>query len=190
MVNLRSKTPPEWVAAVLEDFDTFLLDHAACEKKASAMALTFVARYPDREAIIDPMIQLAREELTHFHRVYKLMSARGLRFQADVKDPYLKVLLPQTRQGRDAEFIDRLLMAAVVEARGCERFAQLAEALEDPELHEFYEEIARSESRHAELFIELAEVYFPTEEIQERLDFWLEQEALAIESIPPRAALH
>ncbi|MEE2751173.1 MAG: tRNA-(ms[2]io[6]A)-hydroxylase [Myxococcota bacterium] len=190
MLELHTRSSDEWIAAVLGNFDAFLLDHAACEKKASAMALTFVARYPDREAIIDPMIQLAREELTHFHRVYKLMSARGLRFQADEKDPYLKALIPQTRQGRDPEFMDRLLMAAVVEARGCERFGLLAKALNDPELHEFYDEIARSESRHASLFTDLAAVYFPTDEIQDRLEFWLKQEAIAIASIPPRPALH
>lgn len=190
MLELHTSTSDDWVEAVLGDFDAFLLDHAACEKKASAMALTFVARYPDREAIIDPMIQLAREELTHFHRVYKLMEARGLKFGPDAKDPYLNALLPRIQGGRDAEFMDRLLMAGVVEARGCERFARLAEALEDPELHEFYDEIARSESRHALLFVELAEVYFPAELVQQRTAFWLEAEAEAISAIAPRPALH
>ncbi len=80
MLALRSPTPDAWVQAVLADLDTFLLDHAACERKASAMALRFVVRYPDRDAILEPMIQLAREELTHFYRVFKILQDRGLRF--------------------------------------------------------------------------------------------------------------
>ena len=122
MFELQIPSSAEWTAAVLADFDTFLLDHAANERKASSMAMTFVLRYPDRDAILEPLIQLAREELTHFHRVFKLMQARGLRFERDQKDPYMKQMLAQVRHGRDEEFLDRLVMAAVVEARGCERF--------------------------------------------------------------------
>ena len=179
-----------WVSAVMRDFDAFLLDHAANERKASAMAMTFVLRYPDRDAILEPMIQLAREELTHFHRVFKLMQSRGLRFERDQKDPYMKCLLSQLEGGRDAEFLDRLLMAGVVEARGHERFTAVAEALEDPELGAFYAEIAQSEARHCELFVELALVYFSKAQVQDRVAYWIERDAWAMASIPVRAALH
>ena len=93
--SLLSTTPDSWIQAVLGDFDAFLLDHAACERKASAMAMTFLVRYPDRDAILEPMILLAREELAHFHAVFKLLQARGLHFVSDSKDPYLNALLPQ-----------------------------------------------------------------------------------------------
>ena len=83
MFDSLPSTSQAWVDAVLADFDSFLLDHAACERKASAMAMTFVLRYPDRDAILDPMIQLAREELTHFHRVFRICRDRGLRFSKD-----------------------------------------------------------------------------------------------------------
>ncbi|MDE0882674.1 MAG: tRNA-(ms[2]io[6]A)-hydroxylase, partial [Myxococcota bacterium] len=73
------KTDAAWVKTVLADFDAFLLDHAACERKASAMAMTFVVRYPDRDAILDPMIRLAKEELSHFHQVFGICQQRGLR---------------------------------------------------------------------------------------------------------------
>jgi len=190
MLKLRIETSDKWVEAVLGDFDAFLLDHAACERKASAMAMTFVVRYPDRDAILEPMIQLAREELAHFHRVFRWIQARGLCFQKDSKDPYMKSLLPYIQGGRDAEFIDRLIMAGVVEARGHERFSKIAEALEEGDLKAFYQDIAQSEARHADLFVELARIYAPEEEIVERVDFWLAKDAEAIASIPPRPALH
>jgi len=190
MFTLRCSSSSAWVEAVLADFDAFLLDHAANERKASAMALNFVVRYPDRDAILEPMIQLAREELTHFHRVFKLMEGRGLRFERDQKDPYMKLLRSQVHGGRDEGFLDRLLMAGVVEARGCDRFAAVAAAVEDPDLRDFYTEIAQSESRHRDLFVELAGVYFSPVQVSERLAFWIEQDARALAAIPVRAALH
>ncbi len=189
-MELLAPSSQDWLDAVMADFDSFLLDHAACERKASAMAMTFVVRYPDRDPLLDPMINLAREELTHFHRVFRFLRKRGLIFQKDERDPYLHLLLKQTRRGREEELMDRLLLAAVVEARGHERFALIAETLEAGELKVFYEEIARSEARHADLFVELAEELFPREEVHARLAFWLEAEVQAIGAIPPRPALH
>jgi tRNA-(ms[2]io[6]A)-hydroxylase len=190
MIDLHIKTAPQWVETVLGDFDTFLLDHAACERKASAMAMTFVVRYPDRDQIHEPMIVLAREELTHFHRVFRLCKERGLRFSGDQKDPYVNALLKLTRHGRDEEFVDRLVMAGVVEARGHERFGHIAHALTPGALKDFYEEITQSEARHAEIFIELAQRYAGSETVQSRLSFFLEQEASIVATLPARAALH
>lgn len=190
MIELHINTGPEWVQVVLSDFDTFLLDHAACERKASAMAMTFVVRYPDRDKIHEPMIVLAREELAHFHRVFRLCTDRGLRFSGDQKDPYVNALLKLTRHGRDDEFVDRLVMAGVVEARGHERFGHIAEALQPGPLKAFYEEITLSEARHAEVFIELAKEYGETDEVHSRLAFFLEQEAIIVAGLPARPALH
>ena len=154
------------------------------------MALTFVVRYPDRDPLLDPMINLAREELAHFHRVFKLLRARGLEFRKDERDPYVNALLRQTRRGREEELMDRLLLAGVVEARGNERFQRIADALVDEELKQFYDEIARSEARHATLFVDLAVALFPREDVEPRLEFWLDREAEAIAQVPPRPALH
>lgn len=190
MISLRLPSSPDWVTAVIADFDTFLLDHAANERKASSMAMTFVVRYPDRDAILEPMIQLAREELTHFHRVFKIMQTRGLHFKRDQKDHYMKQMIAQVQRGREEEFLDRLLMAAVVEARGCERFTTLSKALHDPELKHFYTEIAQSEDRHHALFTDLAAIYFSTEDIAQRLEFWVENDARILGSLPVRPILH
>lgn len=190
MQSRLTKTDRAWVDAVLADFDAFLLDHAACERKASAMAMTFVVRYPDRDAILDPMIRLAKEELAHFHQVFGICQKRGLRFSRDSKDPYVNALLKSVRRGRDIELLDRLVMAGVVEARGHERFACLADALPPGEMKNFYKGIAQSEARHANLFVTLAEQYFDKETVEERVAFFIEKEAEAIAAIPPRPALH
>ena len=183
-------TPRAWVDAVLADFDAFLLDHAACERKASAMAMTFVVRYPDRDAILEPMIRLAKEELGHFHQVFRICRDRGLRFTRDRKDPYVNALLAHVRQGRDIELLDRLVMAGVVEARGHERFGRLADALPPGEMRDFYIQITESEARHSELFFDLAKTCFSEEQVEARIDFFLREEARAIAAIPPRPALH
>ena len=190
MQRRLTTTEDAWVEAVLADFDAFLLDHAACERKASAMAMTFVVRYPDRQAILDPMIRLAKEELGHFHQVFGICQERGLRFTRDSKDPYVNALLREVRQGRDIEFLDRLVMAGVVEARGHERFGRLAEALPAGDLKDFYVAITESEALHSGLFVSLAKNYFDEGVVEERVAFFLEKEAEIIAAIPPRPALH
>ena len=190
MVTLQISTSPTWTEAVLGDFNAFLLDHAACERKASAMAMTFVVRYPDRDQIHEPMIQLAREELAHFHRVFRLCKERGLRFSGDQKDPYVNRMIKLIRSGREEEFVDRLIMAGVVEARGHERFGLIASALPMGSLQRFYQEITDSEARHADLFVQLAAHYASDEHIQERLAFFQESEAEIVADLQPRPALH
>lgn len=192
MSPLRLKTPtsPGWVETVLGDFDAFLLDHAACERKASATALTFVSHYPDRKELVNAMIDLAREELEHFHQVYRRLADRGLVLAADTKDPYVNRLAREFRKGSEAYFLDRLLVAGIVEARGCERFGLVAEALPSGPLKDFYREIANSEARHRGLFVRLARVYFEEEEVAARLEELLEAEAQVIQSLPFRPAVH
>lgn len=166
------------------------MDHAACERKAAATGMAFVVRYPDRPHLLGPLIAFAREELEHFHRVYELIEARGLRLQPDVPDPYLAALRPHVRVGRDERLLDRLLLAGVVEARGCERFGLLAERLEPGELKTFYEELTRAEARHHGLFLRLARRTFPAEEVDARLEAWLDIEAEAMLGLERRPALH
>jgi tRNA-(ms[2]io[6]A)-hydroxylase len=150
----------------VSDFDAFLLDHAACERKASASALAFVAHYPDRPELVAECIARAREELEHFQRVAEWVSRRGLVLAPDRKDPYMLALARGFRKGSDAYFLDRLLTAAVPEAPGCERFGLVAAGLSGAavetqgDLKDFYRELARAEVRHQELYIELARRYF------------------------------
>lgn len=190
MLRLRLATPESWLPTILRDLDTFLLDHAACERKASAMAMSMVAHYPDRDELVREMCDLALEELEHFRQVVHLLQERGLHLGPDGKDPYVGALLRHVRKGAGEYFLDRLLVAGVVEARGCERFGLVAEGLPPGPLKTFYEDITRAEARHHGLFVRLARVYFPDEVVDTRLDQWLETEAEIIRTLPIRVALH
>lgn len=190
MFKLIAKTSPEWTQTVLDNFDQFLVDHAACEKKASGMAMTFVAHYPDRKELVDAMVELAVEELVHFKEVYKIMSDRGIRFTKDEKDPYINQFFKAMRKGSDLYFMDRLLIASIVEARGHERFGLVAEALEEGPIKRFYKAITQSEGRHYELFIRLANLYHDSEEVKIRLNELLEFEAEIVNGLVLRPALH
>jgi len=194
MFELRIATADRWVTVVLDDFDDFLLDHAACERKASANAISLVTHYPDRRDLVRLMIELAREELHHFQQVHRLIEDRGLMLGRDRKDPYLNAMLKQIRRGREEYFLDRLLIAGIAEARGCERFglisAALAKRCAGSELATFYANLSESEARHRELFVDLAEVYFDRGAVGARLSALLDEEARIVSKLPIAAALH
>ena len=194
MLELRVATADPWVAVVLDSFDDFLLDHAACERKASANALSLVTHYPDRQELVRLMIELAREELHHFQQVHQLVEDRGLLLTRDRKDPYLNALLKRIRRGREDYFLDRLLVAGIAEARGCERFGLIAAALKkrgaDSELAAFYANLSESEARHRNVFVDLAELYFDRDTVDNRLSEWLDEEARIVSELPITAALH
>lgn len=187
---LLSKTKQSWLTCVLDHFDDFLLDHAANERKASAVAMSMVAHYPDRTRLVLEMTDLALEELNHFRRVVHLIEKRGLQLAADQKDPYVGALRRCHRRGKRDYFLDRLLSAAVIEARGTERFGCLATAISDPELARFYDTLARSEATHTQLFLDLATEYFTPDEVTDRWSFWLDQEAELFSQLPILPRLH
>ncbi len=187
---LRISTPDGWLQRVTSDFNSFLVDHAACERKASATALTLVSHYPDRGNLVSAMIQLAREELEHFQRVYQHIAARGLRLGSDLKDPYILKLRDQIRRGSAFYLMDRLLVAGVVEARGCERFGIVADALLPGPLKELYRALTQSEAHHHQLFLALARQYFEPSEVAARLDYLLDAEAAIVDQLPVRPNLH
>lgn len=187
---LRLATPPAWTETVLADFDSFLLDHAAAEKKASGMAISMLSHYPDKVELVAAMADLAVEELTHYREVVKWIHRRGLHTAADEKDPYVLAFRDCIRQGREAYLLDRLLTASIIEARGAERFGLVAEALEPGPLKKFYQSIARSEERHFELFLDLARQYIDHATVGARWDELLDAEAGIVATLPLRAALH
>ena len=188
-MRLLSPTPPEWIAAVLADFDGFLLDHAACERKASGTAMAFVSHYPDRPEIVAACSELAVEELGHFRDVVTLLARRGLALKPDGRDPYVRRLAREFRGGSDAYLLDRLLVASIIEARGCERLAIVAREHPQEDIREFYRVLARSEARHQDLYADLARRLFGAEAVEPRLDELLEAEARIIRELPVRAAL-
>lgn len=188
--TLKYATPQAWIDAVLNDFDAFLIDHAAAEKKASGMAVSMLSHYPDKAKLVEAMSDLAIEEMVHFRDVVKLIHQRGLMLAADTKDEYINAFRQLMRKGTDVYFLDRLLVGSIVEARGCERFGLIAEALPAGDLKKFYLAITESERRHDDLFLTLAYEYFQPEQIEPRLQELLNAEADIIKTLPILAQLH
>ena len=194
-INLRGlrdldKTQYPWVEVVLADFNTFLSDHASAEKKASGMALSMASHYPDRPDILIAMTDLAIEELAHYKQVINLILKRGLIPQSDRKDTYVAELNRKARKGRDEFLLDRLLIAALIERRGAERFELIAHHLEDAQLSNFYRNLAKSEARHWVLFVNLASGNFPEGEIVSRFNELSEFEHDILSGLPISARLH
>jgi len=190
--DLYVKSSQEWLDAVMNDFDSFLQDHADCERKASAMAMSLIAKYPDREVIMKPLIALAIEELEHFDQVISLMQEREISLPAKMeKDFYVTELIKLTHGGTpESRFLDRLLLGSVIECRGWERFKMVSEALENTELKKFYKNLWTSEAKHGNLFVELALNYFEKEKVYKRLHELIAAEENILIALPVRAALH
>ena len=189
-IDLAAPTDPRWIAAVLENFDQFLADHANCERKASAMAMGMVVKYPDRERIIPGLIDVTREELEHFADVQKIMAARGVPLARDVPDPYVAALMQLARHGRDDRFVDRMLIASVVECRGAERFGLVAANVRDANLSTFYARLRNGELKHGHVFVDFALRYVDADIVYARLQDFVAAEAEILRTLPFRPALH
>jgi tRNA 2-(methylsulfanyl)-N6-isopentenyladenosine37 hydroxylase len=189
-IDLLVATHPDWVKVVLADFDAFIQDHANCERKASALAMSLVVKYPDRTRIVPALIALAQEELEHFRQVHALMMSRGLALVKDTQDPYVNRLAACMRHGREARFIDRLLVSSLIECRGAERFQIIADALRDAELKAFYTSLAKAEIKHGHQFVDMALKYANADSTRARLEDLAEQEAAIVQGLEWRASLH
>ncbi|MEZ4883521.1 MAG: tRNA-(ms[2]io[6]A)-hydroxylase [Chitinophagales bacterium] len=190
-LDLACQSKPEWIEAVMNDFSSFLQDHADCERKASSMAMSFVAKYPDRVEIIPELIATAVEELEHFQQVYELMEKRGIQLAHQIKgDSYVQELVKFCRHGKDDRLMDRLLLASVVETRGAERFKMVSDAQDDPEMHRFYKILWASEAKHGHIFVKMALNYYDKDVVYKRLEEFVEKEAQVINGLEIRAALH
>jgi tRNA 2-(methylsulfanyl)-N6-isopentenyladenosine37 hydroxylase len=190
MFDLRADTDQSWLETVRADLGAFLADHAACERKASATALSFVVRYPDRTELVESMIQVAQEELDHFAQVAAIIHGRGERLRKDVKDPYVNALLKLVRGPSEERLLDRLLLFGIMEGRGCERFGILSRGLDDPALRDFYAELVLSEARHHAAFHHLVRLYCPEEVWRPRMAELLDAEAEILRGLALRPALH
>ena len=190
LIPALAPSPPQWIETVLGDFETFIQDHASAEKKASGMALNVAAHYPDKPRLLQAMADLAVEELSHYREVIRIMLERGIKPCADVKDPYIHRLNGAIRRGTENFLLDRLLIGAVVERRGAERFALVADHIADAGLGRFYRSIATSEERHWHLFVTLALEHCAAQLVTPRLLELAELEAHLVQELPVRAALH
>ncbi len=190
MLVLKTATDAAWAPLALSRPERLLRDHAHCEKKAAATALSLLAAYPERAALLVPLVRLAQEEMQHFFRVLAELSRRGLTLDRDGGDPYAAALLALARAPREERLLDRLLISAIIEARSCERFRLLGDAAEDPGLARLYRGLFAAEARHQVLFTDLAGTLFGPAPAENRLATLLDAEAAVLDRLPLRAAIH
>ena len=185
---LQCETPNAWIETALTQLDTLLIDHANCEKKAAATALSLMFRYEARTELLFKMSRLAREELRHFEQVLDIMRRRNIDYIYLPAGRYAEGLRRHVRKDEPARLVDTLVVGAFIEARSCERFEKIAPFL-DEELGGFYRSLLRSESRHFQDYLGLAERY-AREPIRERIAFFAEREAALITDPDPELRFH
>ena len=185
---LNCATPKAWIEEAIKDLPTLIIDHANCEKKAASTALNLMYRYIDRPDLLTKMSRLAREELRHFEQVLAIMKKRGIAYESVSASRYAAGFHQHIRKAEPGRLIDTLIVGAVIEARSCERFYCLA-AQVDEELSVFYESLLKSESRHFQDYLLLAE-RVGEESIQSRIDFFLAKDAELIKGKDTELRFH
>jgi tRNA-(ms[2]io[6]A)-hydroxylase len=188
MLSLKSSTSLRWLATVESHLDEVLLDHAHCEKKAAGTAMNLIFAYVDRVELVKQLSAIVTEELAHFQLVIELLAARGVAFRRLQPSSYGARLNELVRKQEPHKAVDRLLVAALIEARSCERFALLKDRLHDRELAGFYGSLFEAEARHHADYVELAKLFAPAGEVRRRLDELAMAEAALIDrgDGPPR----
>ncbi|MDN5578529.1 MAG: tRNA-(ms[2]io[6]A)-hydroxylase, partial [Chryseobacterium sp.] len=174
------------------NLEEILTDHAWCEQKATTNAITLITMLPEYPDIITELILIAQEELEHFQMVHEIIKKRGYEFGRERKDDYVGELIKFIRHGgtRDERIIDRMLFAAMIEARSCERFKVLTENIKDEELKVFYKELMISEANHYTTFIKFARQLGDPEKVNKRWEEWLEYESKVIRSYGKKESIH
>jgi tRNA-(ms[2]io[6]A)-hydroxylase len=171
---LKIATPDSWCEAALKNFDLLLIDHAHCERKAAATVLQFITKNPHHEEFIRTISPIAREELLHFEKMLRILKKRNIKLQPLAPSEYGKRLHSKRAQAcNQQQFVDDLMIAAIIEARSCERFFCLLPYIEtrDEEVFKFYEHLANAEQRHFEVYIEYAKKQ--SKNFEERLNIFL-----------------
>jgi tRNA 2-(methylsulfanyl)-N6-isopentenyladenosine37 hydroxylase len=188
VLNLKSTTSPDWLASVETHLEDVLLDHAHCEKKAAGTAMNLIFAYVDRVELVKEMTTIVNEELDHFRQVIDLLESRGVRFRRLTPSSYGQRLNELIRKQEPGKAVDRLLVAGLIEARSCERFAILKDHLSDRSLAAFYASLFESEARHHSTYVQMAKLFAPDDAIHQRLEELATAEAQIIASSddPPR----
>ncbi len=192
MLGLKLPTDPHWVNIVERNIEEILTDHAYCEQKAASNAISIVIKYPEHTEMVDELLALAKEELTHFEMVHNKIKERGLKFGKERRDEYVNELYKFMRTGfkREIVLIDRLLFSAMIEARSCERFKVLSEQIKDEDLKKFYRELMISEAGHYTTFIGFARKYAEGEDVDKRWQEWLDYEAQIVKNYGKKETIH
>jgi tRNA-(ms[2]io[6]A)-hydroxylase len=192
MLGLKLETDPRWVNIVEKNIEEILTDHAWCEQKAASYAIMLMTKYSRIPELVDKMTALAQEELTHFEMVHDQIKKRNLTLGEEGKDPYVHDLMKFMKRGGSPEGIlaDRLLIAAMIEARSCERFRVLSENIKDEELSVFYRDLMASEARHYTMFISLARKLAPSIDVDARWEEFLTFEAGIMKGYGKKETVH
>lgn len=185
MLGLKLPTDPRWVNLAEKSLEEILTDHAYCEQKAASTCISLIQVFPDKERLVDEVSPVVTEEWGHFRMVLKELKKRGLKLGKQRSDEYVKELIKFQKKGgsREDQLLEKLLMAALIEARSCERFRLLSEGLADEEMRNFYHEFMVSEAGHYKMFISLANNYINPDKVKKRWQEWLEFEATVMKNM-------
>ena len=193
MLGLKLPTDPRWVKIVEKNIHEILTDHAFCEQKAASTAISLMIRYPEESELVEAMIALAQEELSHFEMVHQKIRKRGWVLGRERKDQYVRDLRQFFPKGgsRMDQLVHQLLYAAMIEARSCERFRLLSESIEDRDLQKFYKKLMISEAHHYTLFLKLARKYGQDEKtVNKKWNLLLEFEAKLMVQLGKKKTMH
>ena len=193
MLGLKLPTDPRWVNIVAKNIEEILTDHAYCEQKAASSAISLIIGFPEKNDLVQEMISLVQEEMSHFKMVHDLILERGLTLGRERKDEYVINLLKFFPKGgsRLDHLVHKLLYAALIEARSCERFRLLSEELEDPKLARFYRKLMISEANHYTTFVGFARKYGKSREaVDQKWEALLAYEAKLIKNLGKKESIH
>lgn len=192
MLGLKLPTDPRWVNIVEKNIEEILTDHAFCEQKATSTAISLIVSFPEYTELVQEMTALVKEEISHFKMVHDKIIERGWTLGRDRRDDYVIQLVKFFPKGgsRTTQLVHRLLYAALIEARSCERFRLLSEELEDKELAEFYRKLMVSEANHYTMFLGFARKYGNKKEVDAKWQQLLEYESKIISNLGKTEAIH
>lgn len=192
MLGLKLPTDPRWVNIVEKNIEEVLTDHAYCEQKAASTAISLIIGFPEYSDLVQAMTALVKEEISHFKMVHDKILERGYTLGRDRKDEYVIALRTFFPKGgsRTTQLVHRLLYAALIEARSCERFRLLSEELEDQELATFYRNLMVSEANHYTMFLGFARQYGNREEVDKLWQDLLEYEAKLMKDLGKKETIH
>ena len=191
MFKLKLPTDPRWANIAEENLEEILTDHAWCEQKAATNAIGLITMVPEHTHMVTELTAIALEEMDHFNQVHEIIKKRGGVLGRTRKDDYVNDLYKFIIQGsREDYLVDRMLFAAMIEARSCERFKVLTENIKDEELKVFYRDLMISEANHYTTFIGFARDLGDHEKVNKRWEEWLEYEAKVIQSYGNKETIH
>tara|TARA_R110002124_G_scaffold135079_1_gene297862 strand:- start:48 stop:632 length:585 start_codon:yes stop_codon:yes gene_type:complete len=192
MLGLKLPTDPRWVNIVEKNIEDILTDHAYCEQKAASTAISLIVSFPEYTELVQEMIELVNEEISHFKMVHNLILDNGWILGRDRKDDYVIALLKFFPKGgsRTTQLVHRLLYAALIEARSCERFRLLSEELQDKKLAKFYKKLMISEAGHYTMFLKFARQYGDKQEVDRKWQQLLEYEAEIMKNLGNKETIH